>query len=117
MKMCIGEAQRVGGGLGDFAQDAHAEARAREGMALHHLGGQAEFQADGAHLVLEQLAQRLDQLQLHVLGQAADVVVALDDVRLAGLAAGGLDHVRIDGALGEEVDALDAWRPLRRTPR
>jgi hypothetical protein len=46
-------------------------------VAVDHLGGQAEFQADGAHLVLEQLAQRLDQLELHVLGQAADVVVDL----------------------------------------
>ena len=67
----------------------------------------AEFLAERADLVLEQLAQRLDQLELHVLGQAADVVVALDDVGLAGLAAGGLDHVRVDGALGEEIDALD----------
>ena len=34
-----------------------------------------------AHLVLEQLAQRLDQLEPHPLGQAADVVMALDHVR------------------------------------
>ncbi len=103
----VGQAQGVGGGLGDLAEDAHAQARPREGVALHHLGGQAKFEADGAHFVLEQLAQRLDQFELHVLGQAADVVVALDDVRLAGLAAGGFDHVRVDGALGEEVDAFD----------
>ena len=38
-----------------------------------------------------------------VLGQAADDVAALDDVGLAGLAAGGPDHVRRDGALGQEV--------------
>jgi hypothetical protein len=35
------------------------------------------------HLVLEQLAQRLDQLHAHPLGQPADVVVALDERRLA----------------------------------
>ena len=35
--------------------------------------------AGGAHLVLEELAQRLDELEVHLLGQAADVVVALDD--------------------------------------
>ena len=34
-----------------------------------------------------------------MLWQAADVVVALDDVGLAGAAAGRLDHVRVDGAL------------------
>ena len=48
------------------------------GWRLHHLVGQAQLGADGAHLVLEQVAQRLDQLELHVLGQAADVVVGLD---------------------------------------
>ena len=40
--------------------------------------GQAELLADAPHLVLEQQAQRLDELQLHVLGEAADVVVRLD---------------------------------------
>ena len=51
---------------------------------------QAELLADGAHLVLEQQAQRLDQLEAHLLGQAADVVVALD---LGRLARAALDHV------------------------
>src|SRR3546814_11968083 len=36
---------------------------------------------------------------LHVLGQPADVVMALADVGLAGPAAGRLDHVRVDRAL------------------
>ena len=40
--------------------------------------GRPSSVADLAHLVLEQAAQRLDQLELHVVGQAADVVVALD---------------------------------------
>jgi len=39
---------------------------------------QAEFAAERAHLVLEQFAQRLDQLHVHALGQAADIVVRLD---------------------------------------
>src|SRR5690606_42022761 len=50
-------------------------------------------------LFRSQLAQRFDQAHLHVLGQAADVVVTLDDVGLAGLAAGRLDHVGVDRAL------------------
>src|SRR5690606_41854888 len=53
-------------------------------LAVDHGARQAEFHAQAAHLVLEQLAQRFDQAELHVLGQAADVVVALDDVGLAG---------------------------------
>ena len=40
--------------------------------------GRPELGADGAHLVLEQLAQRLDQVEVEVLRQPADVVVGLD---------------------------------------
>ena len=42
------------------------------------VGGNAEGGAELADLVLEELAQRLDELETHALGQAADVVVALD---------------------------------------
>ena len=49
-------------------------------------------------------AQRLDELELQVVRQAADVVVALD-VRGAGAAA-GLDDVRVQRALHEELDLL-----------
>jgi hypothetical protein len=55
-------------------------------MAADQLLRQAQFAADLAHLVLEQLAQRLDQLELQVFRQAADVVVRLDN--------GGRDRAR-----------------------
>ena len=101
----------------DLAEDAHAEARPRERMAEHHLARQAEREAELAHLVLEQLAQRLEQLEVQRLGQAADVVVRLDRVRLLGLRAGRLDHVGIDRALREPLRA-SAASPLRAgTPR
>ena len=58
--------------------------------------------ADAPHFVFEQLAQRLDQLQLHALGQAAHVVVALDD-RAGAFDADALDHVRVQRALYEEL--------------
>src|SRR5699024_6157579 len=64
---------------------------------------QAQLGADRAHLVLEHRAQRLDEGELQVVGQTADVVVALD-VGGAGTAS-GLDDVRVEGALDEEVDA------------
>ncbi len=64
---------------------------------------QAELLADPAYLVLEQRPQRLDERELQVVRQSADIVVALD-VRRAGAAA-GLDHVRVERALHEEVDA------------
>ena len=76
------------------------------GLAPDDLGRQAELLADQADLVLEQRAQRLDQLELEVVGQAADVVVGLD-VGGAGAAA-GLDDVGVERALDQER------RPARR---
>src|SRR3712207_6968368 len=52
--------------------------RPGEGLALHEGVREAELAADLAHLVLEQRAQRLDECEGQVLGQPADVVVALD---------------------------------------
>ena len=107
----VGAAQQIGVLALHLAQDAHAEARARERMAVDHLARQAELQPELAHLVLEELAQRLEQLQVQRLGQAADVVVRLDRVRLLRLRARRLDHVRIDRALREPFRAA---RSLRR---
>ena len=66
MKIASAWRSRSAYSLRDFAEDAHAETRARERMAIHHLARQAELDAEPAHFVLEQLAQRLDELQLHV---------------------------------------------------
>ncbi len=71
----VGLAQGLGIVPAYLAEDAHAEAGAGEGVAVDHLGGQAQLDADAAHFVLEQLAQRLDQPEVHVIRQAADVVV------------------------------------------
>ncbi len=62
--------------LRDVADDADREARAGERMPPDHALGQAELLADAPHLVLEEQAERLDEVHLHVVGQAADVVVA-----------------------------------------
>src|SRR5690606_36340179 len=47
-----------------------------------------------------------DQLEVHLLRQAADVVVRFDHVGLAALSTGRFDDVRVDGALGEELDVV-----------
>ena len=73
--------------------------------------GQAELAAERAHLVLEQRAQRLDELELHALGQPADVVVRLDDLR-AVAGRGALDHVRVERALRQELDRAELLRLL-----
>ena len=60
----VGAAQQVGVFLLHFAEDAHAQAGAGEGMAIDHVVRQAERDAQFAHLVLEQFAQRLEQLEI-----------------------------------------------------
>ena len=62
---------------GDGAEAAHAQAGAGERLTVDHAVRQAQGLAAGADFVLEQHLQRLDQLKLQVLGQAADVVVDL----------------------------------------
>ena len=81
-----------------------------ERVAADERLGQAELAAELAHLVLEQFAQRLDQLHVHPLGQAADIVVALDRHRRPAGEADAFDHVGIERALGEEVGAADLLR-------
>jgi hypothetical protein len=78
---------------------------------------QTELDADTAHLVLEQLAQRFDQLEFQIGGQTTDVVMRLDHVRLAGLARRRLDDIGIDRALRQESGPRAACVLPARTPR
>ena len=89
---------------GDVAEDAHAQAGAGEGMAADEAVGDAEGAANAPHFVLEQQAQRLHELEVHLFGQATDVVVALDGHAGDGQ---GLDDVGVDGALCQPLDALE----------
>ena len=103
--------------LGHFAQAAHGQARAGERMPPDDFFGQAELRAQPADFVLEQVAQRLDQLEAQILGQAADVVMQLDR---GGRAVGGgaaFDHVGIERALGQKLGALRSWRLRRQSSR
>jgi len=63
---------------------------------------QTERDTQLAHFFLEQLAQRLEQLQVQGLRQTAHVVAALDGLALLAL-AGRFDHVRVDGALRQPL--------------
>ena len=60
---------------GDLAQAADGQAGAGERVPPDQRVGQAELEAEAADLVLEQVAERLDQLEAELFGQAADVVV------------------------------------------
>ncbi len=61
--------------------------------------GSPSSSPDGPHLVLEQEAERFDEIEVHVFGEAADVVVRLD---LGGVAGARLDDVGVERALHEE---------------
>ena len=68
---------------------------------------QAELAAQATHLVLEQGAQGFHQLQVHALGQAADVVVRFDHRAGTAGKGHGFDNIGIERALGEELGAFD----------
>ena len=91
----------------DLADDPDAEAGSREGLSPHDVVRQSELGPDGPDLVLEQQAERLDQLELHVLGETADVVVALDGGAVLGA---GLDDVGVERPLDEIAGVGDATR-------
>ena len=83
-----------------------------KGWRPTRLSGRPSSRPKLAHLVLEQLAQRLDQLHVHALGQAADVVVRLDGDRRPAGEGHRLDDVGIERALGQEVGAAELARLL-----
>src|SRR5688500_5197080 len=94
---------------GHFAEDAYRESGTGERRAPDELLLESQLEAEAPDLVLEQLAHRLDELQPHLLGQAADVVMRLDDGGRP-LDRNGFDDVGIERALNEEVDVRNALR-------
>ena len=63
---------------------------------MHNMVGQPQR----AHLVFEEVVQRLNEVKRHALGKRDQIMVAFDGGRLAaGLARAALDDVGVDGAL------------------
>src|SRR5712692_10069072 len=69
-------------------------------MPAEEIAREAELRAEPPHLVLEELAHRLDQLEAQLFGKTSDVVVRLDDRRRA-LDGDRFDHVGIERSLRE----------------
>jgi hypothetical protein len=69
----------------------------------------SQFSADQANLILKQLAQRLDQFQVHLLGQATNIVMALDHSRWT-THRNRFDHVRIERSLDQVTYVAEAAR-------
>ena len=86
------------------AEDVDAQARPGEGVAHDKLVRQADFLSDGAHLVLVEVLERLDDEPLFqkLLYAVNAVVVGLDDVGILGPAR--LYDVRVQGPLGKKPD-------------
>ena len=85
-----------------FAQNAHGEAGAGKRLATQNLVRHFQVTADAPDFIFEQIAQRLNQLELHPQRQPTHVVVALDGLARS-LHAAGLDHVGVERALNEPV--------------
>ena len=93
--------------LVDRADDADGQARAREGLTEHDVARQAQGQTKRADLVLKEVVERLDEVEVHALGERDQVVMALDGGRLAArLASARLDDVGVDSALSQVLDRL-----------
>ena len=81
---------------GDLTEDAHAQAGAGERVAVDHVVRQAERDSEFTYFVLEQFAQRFQQLQMHVIGQATETVLPLARQNLG----------RGQAAIGGEITVL-----------
>ena len=75
---------------------------------------QAQLEAEGSHLVLEEIPQRLDQLEFEIVGEPAHIVVELDRGRRPVGGGTAFDHVGIERALCEEFRPLDFGSLVRK---
>ena len=71
---------------------------------MHHVIRKPQRGPDGADFILEQVSKRLDQLEAKIGGEAANVVMGLDPVRIDGIVTRTFDHVGIERALCQEID-------------
>ena len=87
---------------GHLTHNADTQTGAGERLACHDLLGNTQLTTDRANLILKQGTQRLDQLKRQILRQAAHIMVRFN-IRRA-LATAGFDHIRVQGALHQELD-------------
>ena len=83
----------------NFAKNPNGETRAGEGLAIDNLLRQAELQPCLPYFIFKQLPQRLDQLEMHLVRQPADIVMALDHLRGIAFDRDAFNHIRIKRAL------------------
>ena len=87
---------------GYFADDTNSEARSRERLTEYQFFRNSKLQTCLTDLILEQVAQRLDDLlEINIVRKSSDIVVGLDDSGLT--AQSTLYDVRVDGSLYQEI--------------
>ena len=103
-------AQHVQPRLRHRSQAPHGQTRTGERVPPDQVFGQAEFQTQAADLVLEQIAQRLDQLEPEFSGQPADVVVRLDRRSWSIGVGSRFNDIGVERPLSQEVGVRDRLR-------
>ena len=88
---------------GNGSQTTYSQSGTGERLTVNHLVRQSKLYTACTYFVLEQLAQRLHQFKLQILGQTAYVVMRLHHL---GCFCTTLYNVGIDGTLSKEVDAV-----------
>src|SRR5439155_2986989 len=99
----VGLAEQVQPIRAHLAEHADGEPGSREWLPPDDLRRKPQELAELTDLVLEELAKRLDELELHLQREAADVVVGLDRGR-GPAERDRLDDVWIERALGKPWD-------------
>ncbi len=93
--------------LRDIADHPDGKTRTRERLTPDKFLRNAEFETRTADLVLKEDTQRLDDLlEIHIVRQTADIMMAFDH---RGRAGSRLDHVRIDRSLHKEIHCADLF--------
>src|SRR3546814_12060199 len=68
---------------------------------------QAQFTAQLTHLILEQFAPRFNQLHVHALGKAANIMMALDRYRWPAGTADAFNDIWVQSAMCQEIGSPD----------
>ena len=102
MEDSIGFAEHIEVLFYDGTHHADTESGPRKWLAPNDFLGQTKFGAEFTDFVFKELAQRFEEAELHLLRQAADVVVTLNQCRWVPLNRYRLNHIWIECALREE---------------
>jgi hypothetical protein len=106
----IGGTQRCQAFPRDRTKHTHRQTGTGERMSPDPLFRQTQCKTSGAHFIFEQVTQRLDQGQLHIGWQPADVVMSFDRHALLTIRRLALDDIGIERSLRQKARAFDAPR-------